>query len=367
MNGKYSNQSDLRIIHISPKYFAKETIGGGERYPLELTKALSKYANVTLIAFGNKKQTDNINNLKIKEYPALHSLIFDDFNPFSISFLKDIKNADVVHLHQFRKIITSISIPYSKIKGKGIFVTDHAGGGMHFSMFFGHLVDYFLTVSEFSKKDFLRYNTKTQVIYGGVDVTNFYPRNVEREKKVLFVGKITPHKGCDYLVKAVQDLDVKLYMIGVPPNLEYEKLLMSLDRNNKMKFKFNVSDEDLAKEYSSSVVTVLPSVYKDCYGSLHRMPELLGLTLLESMACGTPVIGTNVGGMPEIVKDDKTGFIVNPNDSNALKEKIRYFINNFNEVEKMGGCGRKEVLEKYTWDAVAKRCLSAYNEYLKEV
>ena len=61
MNSNYNNQSDLRIVHISPKYFTKETIGGGERYPFELSKALSKYANVTLIAFGNTEQT-NVTN-----------------------------------------------------------------------------------------------------------------------------------------------------------------------------------------------------------------------------------------------------------------------------------------------------------------
>jgi len=357
----------VKILHISPRYFTNKEIGGGERYPLELAKALSKYAETTLLVFGDKRNTIQINELRIEVYPEWSFGRSLKLDPFSISFLHELKNTDIVHIHQFRKVVSNISILWSRVRGKPIFITDHGGGDpisiYLFSFLVGHLASGFLTVSKFSGKNFLQFNRPVKVIYGGVDVSVFYPRKIERENnKVLFVGRFLPLKGCEYLVKAVQDLDVKLHMIGVPTSQKVINTLRMLDKNKKVRFRFSVPDcDELAKEYSSSVVTILPSVYIDYYGDFHK-GELLGLTLLESMACETPVICTKVGGMPEIVADGETGFVVNPNDPLAIRNRIEYLINNPEEARRMGQFGRRIVLKNYTWDAVAGRCLAAYKE-----
>jgi glycosyltransferase involved in cell wall biosynthesis len=96
------------------------------------------------------------------------------------------------------------------------------------------------------------------------------------------------------------------------------------------------------------------------YGARHDKPELLGLVLLESMACGTPVICTNVGGMPEIVKDGVTGFVVPPNDPKALAARIAYLFDNPEVARAMGRKGRERVVEAFSWSKVAQRCLDAY-------
>jgi starch synthase len=96
------------------------------------------------------------------------------------------------------------------------------------------------------------------------------------------------------------------------------------------------------------------------YGTTQKMPELLGLVMLESMACGTPVVCTDVGGMPEFVEEGVTGFIVPPNDPRALRERINYLLQNPEAALKMGRAGRRAVSEKFTWDVAARRCLAAY-------
>ncbi|MGH7918000.1 MAG: glycosyltransferase, partial [Candidatus Binataceae bacterium] len=112
--------------------------------------------------------------------------------------------------------------------------------------------------------------------------------------------------------------------------------------------------------YRRACCVVLPSVYKTLYGDETRVPELLGQTLLEAMACGTPVICTEVASMPEIVEDGVNGFIVPPNDPTALREKIAWLLNNPHHAAAMGKAGRQRVLDRFTWPAVVRRCLEAY-------
>lgn len=357
-----SSVKDLKVVQVSPTYF-KDLIGGGERYPWELAKALSKHINVTLIVFGSDRDTEKVSEtLTVEKYPAVTSPppLFTKTNPFplTLSFLKEINKADVVHLHQFNTLISNLVIFYARLKNKLICVTDHGGGYFKLSKLFpiiGKSVDLYMLVSQFSYKKFARYKGDYQVIYGGVDISKFRSLNIEKENKVLFVGKILRVKGVDNLIKAVQELDTKLHVDAKLLDKEYLKLLKNLDHNNKTIFNFNATDKELINDYNSALVTVLPS-----------LSEIFPLVVLESMACGTPVICTDAGGMPEIVEDGENGFIVPLNDPKSLKEKIRYFLNNPEESKRMGENARKKILEKYTWDAVAKRCLEGYIELLNK-
>ena len=350
--------SGLKVVQVSPAYF-KDLIGGGERYPWELAKALSKYVNVTLIVFGSNRRTERISEtLTVEKYPAITSPppLFTKTNPFplTLAFLKEINKADIVHLHQFNTLISNLVTVYTKHKNKFICVTDHGGGYFKLSKLFpiiGRAVDLYMLVAQFSYKKFARYKNDYQVIYGGVDTSKFCPLNVEKENKVLFVGKILRVKGIDNLIKSVQGLDTKLQVDAKLLDKEYLKLLKNLDHNNKTIFDFNATDKELINDYNSALVTVLPSV-----------SEIFPLVILESMACGTPLICTDAGGMPEIVDDGENGFIVPLNDPKSLEEKISYFLDNPEESKRMGENARKKILADFTWDAVARRCLEGYNE-----
>jgi glycosyltransferase involved in cell wall biosynthesis len=202
--------------------------------------------------------------------------------------------------------------------------------------------------------------SRVQIIHGGAD-NRFVESEfcTARECKVLFVGRLIPHKGINYLIEAMED-DVQLDVIGRPYNQDYVALLRRLAVGKKVRFITDASDDDLIAAYRSAVVTVLPSVDVDVYGRPVEAPELLGLVLLESMASGTPVICSRAGGMPEIVEDGVTGFVVPPRDPAALRERINYLLFNRDVALAMGQNARRRVQQEFTWEAVARRCLAAY-------
>jgi glycosyltransferase involved in cell wall biosynthesis len=355
-----SNGFPLSVVHISPCYFSDDSIiGGGERYPTSLAQAMSNYTETVLISFGSARRSLIDGKLRIEIYPFMGA----KENPVSYSFLKELAKADVVHCHQYKTYATNLAISVGAALGKRVFVTDHGGAGSFVTdrvpLF--HLVDAFLTVSDFSAKS-LPAAKRVQAIYGGVQ-EEFLKEKIDkqRQKKVLFVGRIMPHKGINYLIEAI-DENLSLEIIGRVYNQKYFSLLQALAKNKQVKFIANADDDVILDAYRTALVTVLPSVYTDINSNRHVAPELLGLVLLESMACGTPVICTNVGGMPEIVRDGVTGFIVPPNDPIALREKIHWLLDHPDQAAQMGQQARSEVLKNFTWDSVAKRCLEAYQK-----
>jgi glycosyltransferase involved in cell wall biosynthesis len=90
------------------------------------------------------------------------------------------------------------------------------------------------------------------------------------------------------------------------------------------------------------------------------VPELLGQTLLEGMACGAPTVCTDVASLPEVVDHGVTGFVVPANNPAALGERLRWLADHPAEAARLGAAGRRRVLERFTWPAVVQRCLAAY-------
>jgi starch synthase len=97
------------------------------------------------------------------------------------------------------------------------------------------------------------------------------------------------------------------------------------------------------------------------YGEEVRVPELLGQTLLEGMACGTAAICTDVASMPEIVEDRVTGLIVPPNDPLSLRGALCWLRDHPDTTQAFGRAARQHVLEKFTWSAAVRRCLDIYS------
>jgi glycosyltransferase involved in cell wall biosynthesis len=96
------------------------------------------------------------------------------------------------------------------------------------------------------------------------------------------------------------------------------------------------------------------------YGGQTRVPELLGQTLLEGMACGAPAVCTAVASLPEVVEDGVSGFVVPPNDPAALRAALVRLRDDPAAAAAMGRAARRRVLDRFTWPAVVRRCLDAY-------
>ncbi len=184
---------------------------------------------------------------------------------------------------------------------------------------------------------------------------------------VLFVGRFTPHKGLDRLLAAVP-AGASLTCAGTfghdprPPENGYPDRLrrQAAAVDGTVTFAEAVADDDLPALYRRARVFVLPSVHENCYGGRVAVSELLGLSVLEAMASGTPVVCSRLGGLPEVVRDGETGFLVTPGDVEELHDRIAMLVADRRLAARMGRLGRELVLDRFTWQACAARCLTAY-------
>ena len=331
---------------------------------------MAQKIDTKLIIFGNQRKHLSYGRLKIEAYPGINYLqvLNGKSNPLSFKFLYELKDCDVIHLYGLRKDSNLIAAMYGKIKDKKIFVTDLGWNGFCISRIkiLERIVDGFLPLTKFDRKVLKNYKKPSWVIYGGVDIKKFLlPRHKKKPNRVLFIGRIMPHKGINCLIDAV-DKSIDLHVLGKINDQKYFSYLKKLAKRKQVCFITSANDKRIVREYQEAIVSVLPSVYRDIYGKYYPKPELFGLVLIEAMACGTPVIATRVGALPDVVENGKVGFIIPPNDSLALREKIQFLLKNPGIVQTMGTKGRNLVLEKFTWDKVAKRCLDAYSRVLQK-
>ena len=207
------------------------------------------------------------------------------------------------------------------------------------------------------------------VVPNGVDCDLFRPNNQGAKLRknmgwqgkfvLLFVGALTKwhgYKGLDILLAALSKTsrirpDVRLLVVGEGERREdFSQMSRSLNISKNVVFAGNVADSSLPKYYSAADALVLPS--KD-------MSEGFGLTLLEANACGKPVLASNVGGIPSVVKNEFNGLLVPPNDAEALAAAIMRLVEKPDLTLKMGRNGRKFALS-HDWKLVASQTEKVY-------
>jgi glycosyltransferase involved in cell wall biosynthesis len=360
----------VHVLHIVPSLFADDgVIGGGERYALELARYMAARTPTKLVTFAERGRTEHVGELKIRVIGRPWYVRGQRGNPVSPSLITEVLRAEVVHCHQQHILASSLAAFVSRLSGRRVFVSDLGGGGWDISAYLstdswyhGHL-----HISQYSRHCLgHESNPKAQVILGGVDVEKFSPdESVRRELTVLFVGRILPHKGINYLIEALPD-GVGLEIMGLPYDQRFLDDLRRLAAGKRVTFRHGCGDDDLVAAYRRALCIVLPSVHRNMYGEETRVPELLGQTLLEGMACGAPALCTDVASLPEIVEEGVSGFLVPPNDSSMLSLRIRWLAQHPVEAAAIGRAGRRRVLEHFTWPQVVTRCLHAYESALQQ-
>jgi starch synthase len=208
---------------------------------------------------------------------------------------------------------------------------------------------------------------RMKTIHRGVDTTVFHPyydgydvrKELGIEEKdffILFVGRLIKMKGIEYLIRALKDLisqygNLKLVIVGDGNAREDNERMASSIRENVI---FAGYRNDVYRFMCAADIVVLPSLCEGC-------PNVV----LEAMACGTPVIASRVGAVPDIIENGRTGIIVELKDVEGLKKALVRLMENRELARKMGERGRERVEKEFTWDAVCKKLEKFYGEVVR--
>lgn len=343
----------MKVAHVCPTYFSPHSvIAGAERYSYGLARAMSRLTETSLLTFGDDDSVHVDDRLTVKCFKRLFYVDGNRANPFALRYLKDLLRADVVHCHQYLTVTTDLAILLGLVSGKKVFVTDLGGGtgrslSCHLPLWRG--IRSLLAISDYNRNLYRRIPLRAQVIYGGVDAEHFSPAAAaERLPRVLHVGRILSFKGIHDLVDALP-AGIGLDIVGQASDERYYRELQERARGKDVAFHLNLPDERLVEMYRRALATVLPATLDSGF-----------TTALESQACATPVIAAATGSLPEVVREGITGLLVPPKNPAAIRERIERLRADPGFAARMGVRGRSEVLERFTWDAVAKRCLDAY-------
>lgn len=308
--------------------------------------------------------------------------------------------ADVVHCHtwyaQFGGILAK------QLYGTPLVLTTHSleplrpwkreqiGRGYDLSSWMERtaiqMADAVIAVSSATRDDVLRLfdipAERVHMIFNGIDTEEYKPVNrpdvlrslgIDPDRPfVLFVGRMTRQKGLYFLLRAAEHIDPAIQIVlcageSDTPSLQTELENMVDDlrarRPGVIWIPEMVSRRTTVALYSHAAVFCCPSIY-----------EPFGIINLEAMACGTPVVATAVGGIPEVVADGETGFLVDarlasapphdPTDPEGLAADLAAAINrlggNADLCRRMGEAGRRRVLARFGWDKIAKQTLDLY-------
>lgn len=188
------------------------------------------------------------------------------------------------------------------------------------------------------------YGIHAEICYLGVDATHFRSLGIEREKFLLSVGSLTPLKGFDFVIEAISEIPSHLRPELViasnfqnPPEKAFLEKLAN-DRGLTLTLLCNISEEELVELYNKAYLTVYAPIR-----------EPFGFVSIESMACETPIVAVNEGGLVETIRDHETGLLVE-RDPKQFANAICRLLENPDLAREMGRAGRSHVLEHWTWE-----------------
>lgn len=344
-------------------------LGGIETYCVEMGAALSQLGHeiTQITGLHNRQYTNELKNVRYFKFTPREKFI-DLGNRFKklmerLSFGKN----SYRHLmdHGYDAII--ITKPYDfplvwllKKRGYKGLIIFHTGGTDFFrsDRFFSSAVDFFIACSEYTgKQNSQHYSRKFHVIPNGVNTEMFSPKptNPEWRKKfniprdaplIMTVGRIVGWKGLETIVQAIVQIpDVYYLYIGKGPHeKQLLELAQTLSITHRLRSAGALPHDRIPEVMQQADIFAQPSIGEEAFG----------ITVIEAMACGLPVIASDQGGMREIITHQKDGLLLPPGDINAWELAIRDILQKPDQqTSLMAHNARNTAVERFTWASVS--------------
>ncbi|MCD6171969.1 MAG: glycosyltransferase family 4 protein [Thermoplasmata archaeon] len=359
--------------------------GGVARHVRELANHLYKNGIDVSIITNNPEYI--INDKKIFIVDGIREPFFKvNISPNLSRELKNrIRNFDLIHAHHAFSRLSLASISgASKLNIPSVLTTHTLSFFPDYEYFWQFLsyiypryritiskTDRIIAVSNAAKK-FISYfaNKEAIVIPNGVDIKKFRPYNKKYARRkigiehdfpmILYIGRLVPRKGIDVLIFSMKKVVKKypnaiLFIAGkgkILPILKAMANLAGVEKN--IKFLGYVDDKILPYLYSAADVFVLPSI----------TGESFGIVLLEAMASGTPIVATKVGGIVEIIENEKNGIIVESGNTKETAKAILKILEDDRIRKNFSKKGRKMAEDRYSWDKIVKKTINVYEKLM---
>jgi glycosyltransferase involved in cell wall biosynthesis len=382
----------LRIAMVSP-YF-HPVIGGIETYVLELSRELINRGHEVFVLTSNKTMNGEYNvfpkyeeagDVKIFRFTACPITRGVEFWLGFTERLLEI-GPDIVHAHKIGFSMNDICACVCKIKGIPSVATTHGVpyiSSVHKEPLLREaylrsvpgrtvkLFDRIMAISAIEMPWLLRSgipNERIRIIPGGVSrrvfEESFSPEEFKEKygidsEMILYLGRLADKKGLDHLIRATSLLieefkDLKIVIAGpdcgMMPRLK--RLAHELKVEENTIFTGPLSERDKYSAIAASEALILPSSF-----------EAQGLVLMEAQALGTPVIATRQGGIPYFIKDGENGLLIEYGKPSQIAEALKKILDDESLARRLGETGRS-IAKEYTWDRIAERILSVYEEAL---
>lgn len=339
--------------------------GGLETYCWEAGHALAQRGHdVTIVAgVGGTQRYSDVNLIR---FPFIAQ---DNWPDFGTRFRRLMERCSFArhalpHLIEAQYDAIIINKPFDfpvlwhgKRKGVTAQIVYRAGGTEFYiaDRFFSKVVDHWVSTSRYNANQVEgRYGKPVSVIHNGVDTSLFKPDQhltdftVSNQPLLLAsVGRLVGWKGHRVIIEALKNIpDVNYLIIGDGP--EKNRLLdqaKSLSIEDRIRFAGNVEHNLLPQFLQQADIFVHPSIGEEAFG----------ISLVEAMACGLPVLASRNGGIPEIVVDGTTGSLLTPGDIAAWATAIEHLSKNRDKLKVMAVAARQRAVEEFTWIANAKK------------
>jgi len=346
--------------------------GGIETFNWEMAKALKKRGHEVHL-FGGKG--DVIENRKAHLKIFLFPYLKRDKIPFLGSRLKKFIERVTFGFYAIKSLIKNkydyiyLSKPYdipvaliaSKFSKSKII---YGSGGTEFFPGYKYLVkklDYFFACSNFNANQIEKYcGIRPKVLYNGINTDLFKPLQTdillkrdlsirEDEKIVITVSRLIGLKGIQYAIQAVDKIvksgyKIKYLIIGEGEyGTKLKKIVKELKADSYIKFLGQKHNYELPKYYSISDIAIFPTI----------ADEAFGISIAEAMACGVPVISTDVGGIPEVTNN--YGILVQPKSVNALVKAMEMLLKDSNKRKYISMQARDWIEKQFSWDKIAEK------------